>query len=297
MLENGTEQSYIDTMSASAPSWLLAVIIIGTLAIAAFSGWIGGKLMKKQFEKAGIDRMIGGALSTRGLWLDPRTKILLLLLCIFSAMMAPSLLYELGLVVLIGLLGVCFGKWKYAWKGVLFYALIVLLTIWIMDTMTGTWRTMFIAFLGLFYKVYPCGMLSGIVISTTKVSEFLSAMNRIHAPQKLVIPLAVMLRYIPTIQEDWRFIKDAMRMRDVSPSLKGFLTHPGITVECIYVPLMMAASKAADELSIASITRGIENPKPRTCLVQIHIGLMDIAAVFCFAGALAVGLYGKGMLG
>lgn len=54
MLENGTEQSYIDTMSASAPFWLLAVIIIGTLAIAAFSGWIGGKLMKKQFEKAGI---------------------------------------------------------------------------------------------------------------------------------------------------------------------------------------------------------------------------------------------------
>ena len=54
MLENGTEQSYIDTMSASAPSWLLAVIMIGTLAIAAFSGWIGGKLMKKQFEKAGI---------------------------------------------------------------------------------------------------------------------------------------------------------------------------------------------------------------------------------------------------
>ena len=65
----------------------------------------------------------------------------------------------------------------------------------------------------------------------------------------------------PPIQEDWRFIKDAMRMRDVSPSPKGLLTHPAMTVECIYVPLMMAASKAADELSIASITRGIENPK------------------------------------
>ena len=140
--------------------------------------------------------MMGGASSRRGLWLDPRTKILLLLFCILSAMMAPSLFYELGLVVLIGLLGVCFGKWKYAWKGVLFYALIVLLTLWIMDTMTGTWRTMFIAFLGLFHKVYPCGMLSGIVLSTTKVSEFLSAMNRIHAPKKLVIPLAVMLRYV-----------------------------------------------------------------------------------------------------
>ena len=133
--------------------------------------------------------------------------------------------------------------------------------------MTGTWRTMFIAFLGLFHKVYPCGMLSGIVISTTKVSEFLSAMNRVHAPKKLVIPLAVMLRYIPTIQEDWRFIKDAMRLRTCRRPPKGLLTHPAMTVECIYVPLMMAASKAADELSIASITRGsrTQSPGPVWC--------------------------------
>ena len=48
MLKNGTEQSYIDTMNASAPSWLLV------LAVAAFSGWVGGKMLKKQFEKAGI---------------------------------------------------------------------------------------------------------------------------------------------------------------------------------------------------------------------------------------------------
>ena len=33
---------------------LLAVIIVGTLVIAAFSGWVGGKMLKKQFEKAGI---------------------------------------------------------------------------------------------------------------------------------------------------------------------------------------------------------------------------------------------------
>ena len=128
-------------------------------------------------------------------------------------------------------------------------------------------------------KGISCGMLAGIVLSTTKVSEFLSAMNRIHAPKKFVITFAVMLRYIPTIQEDWHFVKDAMRMRDVSPSLGGFLSHPGMTVECIYVPLMMMASKAADELSIASVTRGIENPNPRTCLVQIKCGIADWMAM------------------
>ncbi|WP_313132676.1 energy-coupling factor transporter transmembrane component T, partial [Anaerocolumna sp.] len=177
-----------------------------------------------------------------------------------------------------------------------FYALVYVFTVWTMDTMTGTLRTMFIAFLGLFHKVYPCGMLSGIVLSTTKVSEFLSAMNRIHAPKKLVISLAVMLRYVPTIREDWRFIKDAMKMRDVSPSLKGFLTHPGMTVECIYVPLMMAASKAADELSIASVTRGIENPRPRTCLEQIRFGMADWIVLLCFLTFFGVGLYLKGVV-
>lgn len=54
MLKKGTEQSYIDTMNASAPGWLLPVIIIGTLAVAAFSGWVGEKMLKKQFERAGI---------------------------------------------------------------------------------------------------------------------------------------------------------------------------------------------------------------------------------------------------
>ena len=163
--------------------------------------------------------------------------------------------------------------------------------------MTGTLRTMFIAFLGLFHKVYACGMLSGIILSTTKVNEFLSAMNRIHAPKKLVIPLAVMLRYIPTIQEDWQYIKDAMKLRDVSPSLTGLITNPGMTVDCIYVPLMMAASKAADELSIASVTRGIENPKPRTCLVQIRFGVADGIAVLLFLAYLAAGFYLRGVSG
>lgn len=155
---------------------------------------------------------------------------------------------------------------------------------------------MFVAFLGLVHKVYPCGLLSGIVLSTTKISEFLSAMNRVHAPKKLVIPLAVMLRYVPTIQEDWHFIKDAMKMRDVSPSLRGVIRNPGMTVDCIYVPLMMAASKAADELSIASVTRGIENPKPRTCLVQIKFGVADILVLLCFLAYFVAGLYGKGVI-
>lgn len=60
-----------------------------------------------------------------------------------------------------------------------------------------------------------------------------------------------------------------------------------MTVNCIYVPLLTAASKAADELSIASVTRGIENPRPRTCLAAIQMTPADWLAMGLMAAFLA----------
>lgn len=225
--------------------------------------------------------------------LDPRTKLFLILLCVLSAVFAPNLYFQLVLVTLIGLLAAFSGKWRYALRGIIAYALICVFTVWCMGALTGTWRTMFVAFLGLVHKVYACGMLAGLVISTTKVGEFLSAMARLHIPKKLTIPIAVMLRYLPTIREDWHYIKDAMRLRDVSPTLLGFLKAPAMTVNCIYVPLLTAASKAADELSIASVTRGIENPKPRTCLINIRMQWADLLALAVFAAFLSAEIVWK----
>ena len=228
------------------------------------------------------------------LHLDPRTKLCLILLCVLSAMFAPNLQFQFALVALIGLLAALSGRWRYALRGILAYALICAFTVWCMGVMTGTWRTMFVAFLGLVHKVYACGMLAGLVIATTKVGEFLSAMARLHVPKKLTIPIAVMLRYLPTIREDWRSIRDAMGLRDVSPSLWGFLKAQAMTANCIYVPLLTAASRAADELSIASMTRGIENPKPRTCLVSIQMRGVDFLAMAVFTAFLITELAWKG---
>ncbi len=221
------------------------------------------------------------------LYLDPRTKMILILMCVLCAMFAPNLNFQLALVAFIALLGAAGGKWKFALRGMIVYVWICVFTVWSMGVLTGTWRTMFVAFLGLVHKVYACGILAGIVITTTKIGEFLSAMAKLRVPKKLTIPLAVMLRYLPTIREDWHYIKDAMRLRDVSPSLWGFLKSPAMTMNCIYVPLLTAASKAADELSIASVTRGIESSKPRTSLVNIRMWAADWIVILLFLTFLA----------
>jgi len=54
MIRYGTPESYTETMANSVFTGLLPVIIVGTLLAALVSGLIGRKMLKKQFEKAGI---------------------------------------------------------------------------------------------------------------------------------------------------------------------------------------------------------------------------------------------------
>lgn len=126
-----------------------------------------------------------------------------------------------------------------------------------MGVLHGTWRTMFVAFLGLVHKVYACGLLAGLVISTTKVGEFLPAMARLRISKKLTIPIAVMLRYLPTIREDWHFIKDAMRLRDVSPTLWGLSESPSHDGE-----LHLCSAFDGGERQRLSIARAIMKDAP-----------------------------------
>ena len=47
-------QEYINAMNDAAAWWVLVIMIVGTALIAWLSGLVGYKLLRKQFEKAGI---------------------------------------------------------------------------------------------------------------------------------------------------------------------------------------------------------------------------------------------------
>lgn len=212
---------------------------------------------------------------------DPRTKLLLLFLWAIAVFFSPGLWFEVTMMLLTTLFGVACGKGRLAlgMLGVYVVAIGVMLAVAQMDT--GVLKTMFSSFFMLVRKVFPCGLLAAVIVTTTHVNEFMSAFARMRVPRTVTIPLAVMLRYVPAIREDWSFIRDAMRMRDIRPNLFGFLRQPGLTVECLYVPLMMSASNVADELSMASTARGIENPTPRTCYTHIEFSMQDLVLVIC----------------
>ncbi len=54
MLKNGTAQDYIDAMQSAASWRVLVIMLAGTVLVAGISGYIGSKMLKKQFERAGV---------------------------------------------------------------------------------------------------------------------------------------------------------------------------------------------------------------------------------------------------
>ena len=65
-------------------------------------------------------------------------------------------------------------------------------------------------------KMVPSAMMGYYLLSTTKVSEFVLAMQRMHIPEAFIIPFSVMFRFFPTIFEEAESIGNAMRMRGIT---------------------------------------------------------------------------------
>mgnify|MGYP002756388507 FL=1 len=50
----GTERAYMDTMLDTAVDWMLPAMILATVVCALVSGLAGMRLLRRQFERAGV---------------------------------------------------------------------------------------------------------------------------------------------------------------------------------------------------------------------------------------------------
>lgn len=225
--------------------------------------------------------------------LDPRTKLFILFTGNIAVLLAPSLQYELLLAAAAVLLGLLCGLYRYSFHMALVYGGLSLIQFAGSVYLSGAWQIFVVAFAAFFRKLFPCAMLGGILVSTTKISEFMAAMNRLGVSRAIAIPFAVSLRYFPLLREDWGHIRNAMRMRGLSPALSGLLRHPQLTLEYIYAPMLVSASHIADELSAAAMTRGIERPGPGTCLREIGFKAADAICAAGFGCLLAASVFAE----
>lgn len=221
---------------------------------------------------------------TKGLVLDPRTKIVLLLMVsifVLGGAGSDKLPFVVPLLCAIPLLLlVVAGRYRQAFLYVLVFSGAYLAVLYLVPLVSGPLHYLLLACAGIFSRVVPGVVLGIYVVSTTTVSEFNAAMQKLHISEKLIIPLSVMFRFFPTIGEEFGSINAAMRMRGIS--LAG--GNIGKMVEYRLVPLLACSARIGEDLSAAALTRGLYGQAKRTNVCQIGFRAQDYLIVaFCLA--------------
>lgn len=212
-----------------------------------------------------------------GLQLDPRTKLITL---IFVGIISVSGSYEglkfwsrLAISFLPIILILLSKNFRMA---IIFSTLLFLSGLmegYLNHQIHGTWNLIFTIFSGFISRFLPALIMGYYFLRSTGVEELIAAMQRAHIPNVFTIPIAVMFRFFPTIRQESSAIKDAMRLRGISASIA--LKNPIRFLEFRFVPLMSSIVKIGDELSAASLTRGLDAHSKRTNYYQVKLQLTD----------------------
>ena len=215
--------------------------------------------------------------------LDPRTKLLILAITSVSIFLNESTLIEGAFIFIPFLLLLQAKHIRLAFKSGAAFIILLALPMLLVPHLPVTAGGILYMFAVYIRKLIPCFMLGSLLIRTTKVSTFLAAISRLHLPKGFTIALSITLRYFPTMTEEWGFIKDAMSLRGISASPAGLLFHPVRTMEYVYVPMLVSASKISDEITQAAITRGIDHLERRSCLENIRFRMRDALLLILYS--------------
>ncbi len=214
--------------------------------------------------------------------LDPRTKLLLLftssIFVVGNAGEQWMVVFYWILVYLPVVLLFAEKEWKAGVVAVVIYIGSYYAQMALQHDLTMT-ESVVALMLYIITKILPTVILARYIIKTTRVSEFLTAMNRLHVSDKLTIPISVVFRFFPTIAEEYRSINDAMRMRGVEMGAKKATE----SIEYRMVPLIASCSMIGEELSAAAMTRGLDVGQKRSCIWNIRLRIQDyVIMLFCF---------------
>lgn len=217
---------------------------------------------------------------------DPRALIAVLIAASCVAFMEKSLVCEVALLFVLAVLQSVSGHWKMALGFVAGFAALWLILNFAMPYLAVTPLGALTLSLTLARKIFFCAMAAAFLVAECSVHRVSAALTKLRMPRQILIPFSVTMRYFPALKDDITHIRDAMSMRQMPIAAR---------MEAVMVPVIVAATNTADELSRASALRGIENPATPSDTERLAMRPVDwmlavlstvaVAAVFLAGGS------------
>lgn len=211
------------------------------------------------------------------LHLDPRTKLYLLAISSSLLFFHVNMTAEASITALLLIPFLASGQRRLRIRGLrmtAIYAAMLVLS-FLAPVSGGLLSSYFVMFIVGLRTLYPCVVAGAYTFSSTTNGEMICALRRMRCPESVLVTFMVMIRYFPTLTEDYRQIRSAMTLRGVATGRLGMLRHPAQSLEYVLIPLLMNSTEVAQDLTVATLTKGISLPGKHTSLVQVRITTLD----------------------
>ena len=294
MLEQGYDQEFIDKMLSVMPNWIIVVMAIVGIIGAYIGCSIGMAFLKNTLKKPVWKNKISWRVRMI-IKLDFRTKLFMTIV--------------LSYVMVLGNI-----QTKYFVQAILISTIPIILLInakYIRVAIIGVATLLFVYaadkfLIGLNYnpvvailliivmvikKILPAFLMGRYTILTSNVGESIYSLKKMKCPDEIAIPLTVMVRFFYAARIDYSHIKKAMRLRGLT--LKKLIKSPILLFEYRLVPLLMCLSKAADDLTVSAMTKGLAVNQKRTSISETYMGLVDFMFFLIMAWIIYLYIRGK----
>lgn len=226
--------------------------------------------------------------------LDPRTKLYMILVVSIVVLMPAStaLLWviRITLTMIPILLLLVEKRYGSAIRFLVLYGVALVLTFFFLgENVQGILSALLVGYCGIVVQFMPAFITAWYCVRTTKIDEFMSAMQKMHIPDGIAISLAVVMRFFPTIKEEYGAIRDAMKMRGIMFGGGNALKM----VEFRMIPLLFSCVNIGDELSAAAITRGLGGKVRRTSIVELKLHVQDVLLIILFTASVSIFVFFK----
>ncbi|QQP70718.1 energy-coupling factor transporter transmembrane protein EcfT [Carnobacterium sp. CS13] len=210
--------------------------------------------------------------------LDPRTKMVILLWCNYILLSQVQGILEVITIFLLALLFILADKGKTGVTYLLIFLGMILVDKYVIDQVSDGVSMVLIFFAVSLRLMLPCIMAGTYLMQTTTVGELTLGLRKLRTPESILIPVIVMVRFLPAIKQDYQHIRDAMKFRGIFLSKGDMVKQPVRFFEYIIIPMMMSAGNTAQDLTIASLAKGISRKNKHTSIERIGFNIQDI---FC----------------
>ena len=226
--------------------------------------------------------------------LDPRTKLYMILIVSALVMLSATTPFLLAIRIFITFIPIVFliveKRYTSAFVFTGAYTLALIMTfVLVTDESSSFLKSFLTGYSGIVVQFMPALITAWYVVRTTKIDEFMSAMQKMHIPDGITISLAVVMRFFPTIKEEYGSICDAMKMRGLS--LGG--GNVAKMVEYRLIPLLFSCVNIGDELSAAAITRGLGGTVKRSSIEKLRLTVHDWMLIIAFSALTICFVYSK----